>query len=331
MAANLFSPQHFSSNELLRRVTEIAGFSFGDPVSLLKVLDLAYFLSLEAEEGRTVKVILALAEESERLPAEQWFTTPLTLEFELLRRLTPATDSERTCLRIQSQGDDRPLQIVGITARPLIRDIHPSLARDLALVEVMGPAQVSLQIGDHVVRFNKHKYVVPDGPGKVDTHLIAAIPSAITQHVTTPNSNGTLLHLGNTVLGASKEALVKHRIKLIEETNKVARQMTVDTICELTRLANKLGHGAAFVFTDSSWLLNSMALPSGLVQNANWIIQRKKGGISADPWNCGMLDYVVWRTHFSSNIVNKIAKRVLPTLLSQHPVYFIKRAHSQCI
>ncbi len=281
--------EDFSSAELEHRLHTEIGAKLKLPSGLCDVLHLAYHLSLETEEARTLRFTLVISKNGQMLPSEQRFQSPLSLNLETLRRLCVVVDPRRMCLHIEAGARGDALIVTGIAARPSLPGLAHWQVHDIALIEVLGPGQIGISAAEKEVRFDRHKYFPVDRTSIIERNLLSSVPESIVERCTTPTSIGHCLLLGRGALDYNDTDLGTHNEAIKTAATKLARLVAVETLEQIVRMAIRGGHGASFIITDTPL---GAVLPGG-----HEIVTASRGGVSAAPWNCGMLDYVGWGIH----------------------------------
>lgn len=286
--------QHFSAETMLAHLPREPVFKLPPPQGLKTVLDAAYFVSLEKEEGRFVRFALVYCESMTSLPAAVQFVNFLPLDPEALRRLASACDPDRTCLVASRDPKQDLIEIVGMAAKPDVSRVFPENRWRRIKIAVIGPAVLELTVGESTVRFERHSYRLIDAYPQLTGLLPDALSNAVARACSTPTDMNYGLRLGNSVVGYKPELLDRHRDALRENARTVAGEVVVRTIMGLIRCLQEAAHGGCLaIVTENLGQLDRLRHEVG----GHWFDEWKNGVVLPDPWNCGLLDHVALRTH----------------------------------
>jgi len=180
-------------------------------------------------------------------------------------------------------------------AEPDISPTFPENRWRTVKIRVIGPGAIELTVGDATVRFDRHSYESIDESRTISELVPAKYSESIATVCTAPTQFNFGLWLGHSVVGYSPELLKEHSSVLWEEALAVARGAATQTVAALIRDIRAGMHGGTIVFVDDPDEGESPIAQLDVIDA--YRLQEWNSPMKPDPWNCGLLDYVGWRTH----------------------------------
>ena len=287
-----FSPERMISKGASKYVPAIEA-----PPLTREMLRTAYLLSLETEEARPLRVTLVITDQAKgvgTLPGQCVFNPARPADVRTIRKIAHATDPHRTCLYVQANPETGAPQLAGMAFRPEPHDDSYHADR-IAVVDVIGPGRIRMQLGGSTVLFDRSAYREPNGERVLESVIASHANINMVRRLTEgPSLGPELLPLGNAVLPRDPLLWPKHGDSFVEAIRRWAKFAMVWNLTFLAREVSDRGRGGTIVITPDAPLSSpgdDNPIEDGLV------LQQHVRLSKADPWNCGLLDWIALRAH----------------------------------
>jgi len=283
-------PEAFDAMRLLRLMQEHAQRNaIKLPDGVMEALDLAYQVSMHAEEGRPLLVAFAVTRKGQKLKGELILQPPVR-EFEDLRRLAPGAGRDWLCARFGRDPDGR-WSVLSVAPR---QEFPPMLADlawgNIAFVETGGPGCVVLKVNDHEVRYARGRYVTFDPIGSIRAILPSFMPEAMAAPILAPFANRH--DHQPPYVDVDEHAYAHHYDAFADEVRDVAGIVAADGVYFIAEYTNRLRHGGTLLVAENPNALFGATPLLGTARHTMSPIQ------DVDKrWNAAMLEALEWESH----------------------------------
>lgn len=210
----------------------------------------------------------------------------------VLRRrcLAAATDPDRVCLRLDPSSEDGKLRVVSLAPRPRLSEWEESflhLAPQRLIIEVEGPASLSIHVGRFGARYDRGRYTADDPRSALSSLIPRGISDVLVAECRSQSRRRERCDLLHGIGTFDEGHHLAHEEQFVAELAAGAPLVAADTVYFIAAYANRFRHGAILLMT-------TLSEPDQMLKGLDPRFILCPCSEPAREWNAGVLDYLWW-------------------------------------